>query len=103
MCPGQQSAPSVPLNPLKGDSTRTVVTDNNGNHFLVALTNPVAEHQGTYMSDSKTALQILPQVKNTVTVGLIICILINDNTNASSRDYSPILQGLLITSLISWI
>ncbi|KAI4822808.1 hypothetical protein KUCAC02_008335 [Chaenocephalus aceratus] len=33
------SAPSFPLDLFKGDSTPTLVTDGNGNHFLIALTN----------------------------------------------------------------
>lgn len=103
MYPGQQSTPSFPLNHLKVNSTGAVVTNNNGNHFLVALTNHNAEHQRTYMSDSKTALQILLQVQNSLKVGLIVCILNNTNTNASTRGYSPLLLSFLTTTPISWI
>ncbi|XP_029914403.1 myocardin-related transcription factor A-like isoform X2 [Myripristis murdjan] len=53
----QQSAstPSLPLDILKTGSTPTLVTDSNGNHFLIALANHIAENQGTGTPDSKAS------------------------------------------------
>ncbi|XP_071330309.1 myocardin-related transcription factor A-like isoform X2 [Trachinotus anak] len=46
-CVNQQSgsAPSYPVDLLKNDSTPALVTDSNGNHFLIALTNHITENQ----------------------------------------------------------
>ncbi|XP_070957955.1 myocardin-related transcription factor A-like isoform X4 [Oncorhynchus clarkii lewisi] len=44
-----RSTTSFPLDLLKTDSTPTLVTDSNGNHFLIALTNHCAESQGSDM------------------------------------------------------
>ncbi|KAM9467227.1 myocardin-related transcription factor A-like isoform 2-T2 [Salvelinus alpinus] len=42
-----RSTTSFPLDLLKTHSTPTLVTDSNGNHFLIALTNHCAESQGS--------------------------------------------------------
>ncbi|KAM8725074.1 myocardin-related transcription factor A-like isoform 1-T1 [Acanthopagrus schlegelii] len=55
------SAPSLPLDLLKGNSTPTLVTDSNGNHFLIALTNHIPENQRTYAPQTKAANQITLQ------------------------------------------
>ncbi|XP_034055924.1 myocardin-related transcription factor B-like isoform X1 [Gymnodraco acuticeps] len=55
------SAPSFPLDLFKGDSTPTLVTDGNGNHFLIALTNHIAENQRTDASESKATNHIALQ------------------------------------------
>ncbi|XP_064862601.1 myocardin-related transcription factor A-like isoform X5 [Oncorhynchus nerka] len=44
-----RSTTSFPLDLLKTHSTPTLVTDSNGNHFLIALTNHCAESQGSDM------------------------------------------------------
>lgn len=56
------SAPSFPLDLLKNNSTPTLVTDSNGNHFLIALTSHVAENQRTDAPGSKATNQITLQV-----------------------------------------
>ncbi|XP_054462800.1 myocardin-related transcription factor A-like isoform X2 [Anoplopoma fimbria] len=56
-----ESAPSFPLDLLKGNSTPTLVTDSNGNHFLVALTSHITEDQGTNAPGSKATNQIALQ------------------------------------------
>ncbi|XP_073351302.1 myocardin-related transcription factor A-like [Pagrus major] len=55
------SAPSLPLDLLKGNSTPTLVTDSNGNHFLIALTNHIPENQRTYAPQTKATNQITLQ------------------------------------------
>ncbi|XP_075941267.1 myocardin-related transcription factor A-like isoform X2 [Anarhichas minor] len=57
----QQSVPSFPLDLLKSNSTPTLVTDSNGNHFLVALTSHITENQGTDAPGSKATNQIALQ------------------------------------------
>ncbi|XP_026181547.1 myocardin-related transcription factor A-like isoform X2 [Mastacembelus armatus] len=47
------SAASFPLDLLKSDSTPTLVTDSNGNHFLIALTNHIIDNQGTNTPERK--------------------------------------------------
>ncbi|KAI3360080.1 hypothetical protein L3Q82_014395 [Scortum barcoo] len=56
----QQSA-SFPLDLLKNNSTPTLVTDSNGNHFLIALTSHVAENQRTDAQESKATNQVTLQ------------------------------------------
>ncbi|XP_068435278.1 myocardin-related transcription factor A-like isoform X2 [Clinocottus analis] len=55
------SAPSFPLDLLKSNSGPTLVTDSNGNHFLVALTSHIAESQGTENPGSKATNQVALQ------------------------------------------
>lgn len=56
---------SVPVFPLKSDATPIVVTDSNGNYFLIALTSQSTEHQRTNnMPESKAADQVTLQVQN---------------------------------------
>ncbi|XP_033944229.1 myocardin-related transcription factor A-like isoform X2 [Pseudochaenichthys georgianus] len=55
------SAPSFPLDLFKGDSTPTLVTDGNGNHFLIALTNHIADNQRTDAPESKATNHIALQ------------------------------------------
>ncbi|XP_010768712.1 histone-lysine N-methyltransferase 2D-like [Notothenia coriiceps] len=55
------SAPSFPLDLFKGDSTPTLVTDGNGNHFLIALTNHIAQSQRTDAPESKATNHIALQ------------------------------------------
>ncbi|XP_068574319.1 myocardin related transcription factor Ab isoform X2 [Cebidichthys violaceus] len=59
----QQSGPvpSFPLDLLKSNSTPTLVTDSNGNHFLVALTSHITENQGTDAPGRKATNQIALQ------------------------------------------
>ncbi|KAM6913733.1 myocardin-related transcription factor A-like isoform 1-T1 [Lycodopsis pacificus] len=57
----QQSVPSFPLDLLKSNSTPTLVTDSNGNHFLVALTSHITENQGADAPGSKATNQIALQ------------------------------------------
>uniref|UniRef100_A0AAQ4RHF2 SAP domain-containing protein n=1 Tax=Gasterosteus aculeatus aculeatus TaxID=481459 RepID=A0AAQ4RHF2_GASAC len=51
------SAPSFPLDLIKSHSTPTLVTDSNGNHFLVALTSHLTDNQRTDAPGSKAADQ----------------------------------------------
>ncbi|XP_070703529.1 myocardin-related transcription factor A-like [Pempheris klunzingeri] len=55
------SASSFPLDVLKSNSTPTLVTDSNGNHFLIALTSHFAENQRTDAPGSKETNQITLQ------------------------------------------
>uniref|UniRef100_UPI003AAD08F1 myocardin-related transcription factor A-like n=1 Tax=Centroberyx gerrardi TaxID=166262 RepID=UPI003AAD08F1 len=55
------SAPSFPLDLLKTGSTPTLVTDSNGNHFLIALTNHMTEKQGPDTPESKATNHITLQ------------------------------------------
>ncbi|XP_034394915.1 LOW QUALITY PROTEIN: myocardin-related transcription factor B-like [Cyclopterus lumpus] len=55
------SAPSFPLDLLKSNSGPTLVTDGNGNHFLVSLTSHITESQGTAAPGSKATNQIALQ------------------------------------------
>lgn len=56
---------SVPVFPLKSNATPIVVTDSNGNHFLIALTSHSTEHQRPNdVPESKAADQITLQVQN---------------------------------------
>ncbi|KAM3597281.1 uncharacterized protein V6R79_002458 [Siganus canaliculatus] len=63
------SASSLPLGLLKSNSTSTLVTDSNGNHFLIALTNHnITDNQNTDVSESKGRDPItLQRVKSTPT------------------------------------
>ncbi|XP_070837220.1 myocardin-related transcription factor A-like [Chaetodon trifascialis] len=55
------SAPSFSLDLLKSNSTPTLVTDRNGNHFLIALTSHITENQRTDAPQSKASNQITLQ------------------------------------------
>ncbi|XP_037647606.1 myocardin-related transcription factor A-like isoform X2 [Sebastes umbrosus] len=55
------SQQSGPLDLLKSDSTPTLVTDSNGNHFLVALTNHITENQRNDAPGNKAINQIALQ------------------------------------------
>ncbi|KAK5856578.1 hypothetical protein PBY51_008163 [Eleginops maclovinus] len=55
------SAPSLPLDLFKRDSTPTLVTDGKGNHFLIALTNHITENQRTDAPGSKATNHIALQ------------------------------------------
>nr|XP_033501801.1 myocardin-related transcription factor A-like isoform X1 [Epinephelus lanceolatus]XP_033501802.1 myocardin-related transcription factor A-like isoform X1 [Epinephelus lanceolatus] len=55
------SAPSFLLDHLKSDSTPTLVSDSNGNHFLIALTSHITENQRTDAQGSKATNQITLQ------------------------------------------
>ncbi|KAM9346043.1 myocardin-related transcription factor A-like [Symphorus nematophorus] len=55
------STPSFPLDLLKSNSTPTLVTDSNGNHFLIALTSQITENQRTDALESKPTNQITLQ------------------------------------------
>ncbi|XP_042361145.1 myocardin-related transcription factor A-like isoform X2 [Plectropomus leopardus] len=55
------SAPSFPRDHLKSDSTPTLVSDCNGNHFLIALTNHITENQRTDAPGNKATSQITLQ------------------------------------------
>ncbi|TKS91693.1 MKL/myocardin-like protein 1 [Collichthys lucidus] len=57
-CLNQQSAPSFPLDLLKSTSAPTLVTDSNGNHFLIALSSHVTENQRSDAPDGKATNQI---------------------------------------------
>ncbi|TMS15465.1 MKL/myocardin-like protein 1, partial [Larimichthys crocea] len=57
-CLNQQSAPSFPLDLLKSNSAPTLVTDSNGNHFLIALSSHVTENQRSDAPDGKATNQI---------------------------------------------
>ncbi|KAF7654253.1 hypothetical protein LDENG_00071880 [Lucifuga dentata] len=63
MCLNQQSGstPSFPLDLLKTDSTPTLVTDSNGNHFLVALSGHMTEKQGPGAPQNKGSNHITLQ------------------------------------------
>ncbi|KAM8844901.1 myocardin-related transcription factor A-like isoform 2-T2 [Spinachia spinachia] len=54
-------APSFPLDLPKSNSTPTLVTDSNGNHFLVALTSHISDNQCTDAPGSKATNQIALQ------------------------------------------
>lgn len=60
------SAPSFPLDLLKSNSTPTLVTDGNGNHFLIALTSHITENQRTDAPESKATNQITLQVHDSL-------------------------------------
>ncbi|XP_069557531.1 myocardin-related transcription factor A-like isoform X1 [Brachyistius frenatus] len=55
------SAPSFPLDLLKSGSTPTLVTDGNGNHFLIALTNHITANQRPDISEGKATNHITLQ------------------------------------------
>ncbi|XP_051243187.1 myocardin-related transcription factor A isoform X2 [Dicentrarchus labrax] len=55
------SAPSFPLDLLKSNSAPTLVTDSNGNHFLIALTSHITENQRSDAPETKTTNQITLQ------------------------------------------
>ncbi|KAM7372270.1 hypothetical protein PAMP_009450 [Pampus punctatissimus] len=60
------STPSFALNLLKNDSTPTLVTDGNGNHYLIALTSHITEKQRTDAPESKATNHItLQRVQST--------------------------------------
>ncbi|KAM7386545.1 hypothetical protein PAMA_009246 [Pampus argenteus] len=60
------STPSFTLDLLKSDSTPTLVTDGNGNHYLIALTSHIAEKQRTDAPESKATNHItLQRVQST--------------------------------------
>ena len=56
------SSSSFPLDLLKAHSTPTLVTDSNGNHFLIALTNHTTENQGSDAPQGKPNNHIELQV-----------------------------------------
>ncbi|XP_053194836.1 myocardin-related transcription factor A-like [Scomber japonicus] len=55
------STPSFTLDLLKSDSTPTLVTDGNGNHFLIALTSHITDDQRTDAPESKETNHITLQ------------------------------------------
>ncbi|XP_022051658.2 myocardin-related transcription factor A-like isoform X2 [Acanthochromis polyacanthus] len=55
------STPSFSMDLLKTDSTPTLVTDGNGNHFLIALTNHKAGNQKPETCEGKTSNHITLQ------------------------------------------
>ncbi|XP_039979741.1 myocardin-related transcription factor A-like isoform X2 [Xiphias gladius] len=55
------SVPSFPLDLLKSDSTPALVTDSNGKHFLIALTNHITKNQRTDASEGKATNHITLQ------------------------------------------
>ncbi|XP_054861418.1 myocardin-related transcription factor B-like isoform X2 [Amphiprion ocellaris] len=55
------STPSFSLDLLKTDSTPTLVTNGNGNHFLIALTNHIAGNQKPETCGRKTSNHIMLQ------------------------------------------
>lgn len=61
------SAPTLPLDLLKSNSTPTLVTDSNGNHFLIALTSHITENRRADAPESKATNQITLQVHNSCT------------------------------------
>lgn len=65
-CLNQQSAPSFPLDLLKSNSAPTLVTDSNGNHFLIALSSHVTENQRSDAPDGKATNQIPLQVRDSL-------------------------------------
>ncbi|KAJ8387602.1 hypothetical protein AAFF_G00152980 [Aldrovandia affinis] len=62
------SAPSFPLDLLKAQPTPTLLTDSNGNHFLIALTNRSVDGQASGSPESKARGQVkLQRLKSTPT------------------------------------
>ncbi|KAG9340339.1 hypothetical protein JZ751_021451 [Albula glossodonta] len=60
------SAPSFPLDLLKAQHTPTLVTDSNGNHFLIALTNHSVDSQASGSLEGRTSGPVrLQRVKST--------------------------------------
>ncbi|XP_062295316.1 myocardin-related transcription factor A-like [Scomber scombrus] len=55
------STPSFTLDLFKSDSTPTLVTDGNGNHFLIALTSHITDDQRTDATESKETNHITLQ------------------------------------------
>ncbi|XP_029946475.1 myocardin-related transcription factor A-like isoform X2 [Salarias fasciatus] len=55
---------AFPLDLLKSDSTPTLVTDSNGNHFLIALTSHINGNQNVETSEGKAANHITLQTHN---------------------------------------
>ncbi|XP_037333097.2 myocardin-related transcription factor A-like isoform X3 [Pungitius pungitius] len=55
------SGPSFPLDLVKDNSTPTLVTDSNGNHFLVALTSHITDNQRTDAPGNKATNHIALQ------------------------------------------
>lgn len=78
---GQQNGTQVPaqtfsLDLLKSGTTPTLVTDGNGNHYLIALTNNSAEGQNGVTSLGKTSgsQRITLQVQYNYTVNLLLSV-----------------------------
>lgn len=56
---------AISLDLLKANGTPTLVTDTNGNHYLIALTSPTTDGQNGVSSLAKTNGRITLQVQGT--------------------------------------
>ncbi|KAJ8345728.1 hypothetical protein SKAU_G00299210 [Synaphobranchus kaupii] len=66
--PASVSAPSFPLDLLKAQTTPTLVTDSNGNHFLIALTNHCADGGAGRSAEGRVSRRVkLQRFKSTPT------------------------------------
>lgn len=87
----QQSGttPSLPLDLLKTHSTPTLVTDSNGNHFLIALTNHTTENQGGDAPQGKPANHIKLQRLQSTPIKMPSQSHQQTSTDLKSRQGSP--------------
>lgn len=64
----QMHAQSISLDLLKANGAPTLVTDSNGNHYLIALTSNTTEGQNGVSSLAKTNGHIMLQVQYTLII-----------------------------------
>lgn len=88
----QPSAPALPLDLLKSASTPALVTDNNGNHFLIALTSHITENQSTDAPESKATNELPLQVRNSYTSSQRSIARTNKQTNKQKIVHSKVSQ-----------
>lgn len=82
---GTQVTTSFPLDLLKGHPAPTLVTDGNGNHYLIALTNNSVDNRNSESPQSKTNGRITLQVMlmNAFTYVIVVFMLLNRLTYAA--------------------
>lgn len=69
----QVHAQTISLDLLKANGAPTLVTDSNGNHYLIALTSSAAEAQNGLSSLARTNGHIMLQVQDSL--GMMVCLL----------------------------
>lgn len=76
---GTQVTTSFPLDLLKAHPAPTLVTDGNGNHYLIALTNNGVDNRNSESPQSKSNGRITLQVMcmNALTYGNVVFMLLN--------------------------
>lgn len=82
---GTQVTTSFPLDLLKAHPAPTLVTDGNGNHYLIALTNNSADNRNSESPQMKTNGRITLQVMciNALTYRIVVFVLLNRFTYAA--------------------